>query len=63
MNSREIYGIFVTILGAILIIVSLYTSLFVLIYGVPIFVIGLLIIFNKGEDKIEKINYKGGKNK
>ena len=38
-----------------------------LIYGVPILVIGIVIFFSRGEDKIEEIEYskigkvKGGK--
>ena len=63
MNGREIYGVFITAFGAILIIISLYTSLFILIYGIPIFIIGLLISINKKEDKIEEVNYMEDKNK
>ena len=34
------------------------------IYGIPIFIIGLFVLFNKGEDKIEEIKntkHIGGK--
>ena len=61
--SRTITGFIVIILGLFLIILGLffYVSL---IYGIPIFIIGLFILFNKKEDKIEQIKKnksKGGK--
>ena len=59
MKGREISGIVVSVFGFILIVASLFITTFILIYGVPIFVIGLFIIFNKNEDRIEEI--KGGK--
>lgn len=31
------------------------------IYGLPIFIIGLFILFNRNEDKIESIKSNGGK--
>ena len=50
------------ILGIILIFVSVTESLWVLIYGIPSILIGLFILFNKKEDKIEsRKDVKGGK--
>ena len=60
--SRTITGIALIILGIILISVSIKGSLWVLIYGIPIFAVGIFILFNKKEDKIEsRRDMKGGK--
>lgn len=59
--SRLITGSLIILIGFILIGVSLFTSYFLLIYGIAMFVIGLFIFFNKNEDKIEKIKFNGGK--
>ncbi len=60
--SRTITGIALIILGIILIIVSIKESLWVLIYGIPVLLIGFFILFNKKEDKIEsRRDVKGGK--
>lgn len=61
--SRTITGIIAIILGLILIIISFFTTFFILIYGIPIFIIGIFILFNKKEDEIEEIKNKskGGK--
>jgi len=53
--SRTITGILLIILGIILIYVSVNESLWVLIYGIPVLLIGLFILFNKKEDEIEQI--------
>ena len=56
--SRNITGTLTMILGLYLIIIgfSQYVALF---YGIPIFILGIFILFNKKEDHIDKI--KGGK--
>lgn len=51
-------GVFVSLIGVLAIVGALMWELFLLIYGVPIFVIGIIILVNKKEDKIEKVNYK-----
>ncbi|HEA46578.1 MAG TPA: hypothetical protein ENH99_02245 [Candidatus Pacearchaeota archaeon] len=56
--SRTITGTIIIILGALLIILSFFESFFVLIYGIPLIIIGLIILFNKKEDEIEKIKTK-----
>ncbi len=53
--SRTITGILLIILGIILIYVSVNESLWVLIYGIPVLLIGFFILFNKKEDEIEQI--------
>lgn len=54
-TSRTITGIALIILGIILISVSVKESLWILIYGIPIILIGFFILFNKREDEIEQI--------
>ena len=55
MNGRSFTGFVIIILGIIL-------GFFNWIMGVVLGVVGLAIILNKNEDKIEEIKYKGGKN-
>jgi len=57
-NVIKFSGIAVLFLGVVLVIVALYTTLFLLIYGVPLFIIGLVILLNEKEDRIEQIVYK-----
>ncbi|MFC1697252.1 hypothetical protein ACFL1H_02895 [Nanoarchaeota archaeon] len=57
--SRTITGIVTIIFGAILIIISFFSDYWILIYGIPILIIGFFILFNKKEDDIEQI--KGDK--
>ncbi len=61
MDKRFIGGLLVVIFGLVLVVVSFFNLYFLLIYGIPLTIIGAIIMFNKNEDKIEKINYKGGK--
>jgi|TARA_Y100000031_G_C7918314_1_gene247044 hypothetical protein len=54
--SRTITGILVTLLGIYISIVSFSKEPWATyIYGIPITIIGIYIIFNKKEDFIEKI--------
>ncbi len=55
IRSRRITGFFGVLLGLFLIVLSIFKDLWVLIYGIPIFIIGIFIFFNKKEDDIEKI--------
>ncbi len=48
------------LLGLFLIVLGIFKDPWVLIYGIPIFIIGIFIFFNKKEDDVEKI--KGHKN-
>jgi len=57
--SRTITGVIMIVLGLFLIILSFFVTAdalwATLIWGIPLFIIGLFILFNKKEDKIEKI--------
>jgi len=58
--SRTITGIILIILGVFLIILG-FLFYIPLIYGIPMVIIGLFILFNRKEDQIEQIKSKGGK--
>jgi membrane-bound ClpP family serine protease len=60
-TSRTITGIIMILSGIGLIIASPFAAFIPLIYGIPILIIGIVIFFNKKEDKIEQIKSKGGK--
>lgn len=57
--SRTITGGAMILIGLVLIILSFFTMFVPLIYGIPVFVIGLIIFFNRGEDDIEQIKKEG----
>lgn len=59
--SRTIAGLSLLILGVGLIILAIFYEIWLLIYGLPNFIIGFFVLFNKKEDEIEKI--KGSDNK
>jgi len=73
MNSRILWGIIISIVGLVLIIIGLVVGLivnqevfFLLYHGIVVLIVGILIFFNKKEDKIEQIKSnkkikKGGK--
>jgi len=76
MNTGQlISGLVLSILGFILVIVAIVSgfrggSVLALIYGLPALIIGLVILFNQKEDKIEaikrsykNIGHKGGRRK
>ncbi len=52
--SRAITGGALIIAGLILIVISLFTVFTILIYGIPLLVVGLIIFLNKKEDEIEE---------
>jgi membrane-bound ClpP family serine protease len=52
--SRLIIGILLLVVGLVLLIASLYGTLFLLIYAVPALIIGIVILLNKKEDEIEE---------
>ena len=53
--SRSLTGTALIVLGAILIGFAVKMVLWMLIYGIPLFIIGFFILFNKKEDQIEEI--------
>ncbi|MBT3691102.1 hypothetical protein HOG16_02565 [Candidatus Woesearchaeota archaeon] len=62
LTSRILSGIGLIILGIFLIILSFYideSQWVTLMYGVPSLIVGIWLIFNNKEDKIEQI--KGAK--
>ncbi len=64
--SRLITGVVMIVGGLFLIILSFFikeASWVALMYGIPLFIIGIFILLNKKEDKIEQIKQTGGKNK
>jgi len=52
--SRFIIGIVFCIGGLALIMLAFFTSFIVGIYGIIIFVLGIVIFFNNKEDRIEQ---------
>ena len=67
MKGRQLAGGIISFLGLIILLVCSFFGmeafLVSLIYGAPLIIIGIIILFNKKEDKIEEINYskiKGG---
>jgi len=59
--SQLIIGILFTIGGLALTIVAFFIGFFVLIYSLPLLIIGIVILLNKKEDAIEPIKRRGGK--
>ena len=55
--SQLITGIVLVVGGATLIIGAFFSEarVVMLIYGIPLFIIGIYVLFNKKEDKIEQI--------
>jgi len=51
-------SVVVLLLGVLLVITSIFVSMFLLIYGIPLLVIGIIILLNKKEDKIDEIKFK-----
>jgi len=61
--SQLIIGIVFIIGGLILTVVAFFAGFFVLIYGLPLLIIGIVILLNKKEDVVEPIKKRGGKKK
>lgn len=62
--SRTITGMVMIVVGLFLIVLTFFIDEAFwapLIYGIPLFLIGVFILFNKHEDRIEQIKVKGGK--
>lgn len=54
-TSRTITGILAVLFGLFLTILGIFKDPWVLIYGIPIIIIGIFIFLNKKEDNIEEI--------
>ena len=64
LTSRTITGGIILILGFVLIVVAFFGGWPALIYGIPLIILGLYILMNGNEDKIEKRkDLKGGSKK
>ena len=61
--SQLIIGIIFIFGGLVLTIAAFFTEFSVLIYGLPLIVLGIFILLNKKEDVIEPIKKQGGKKK
>lgn len=62
--SRLITGLFLIVGGIVLTVVSFFSSLIFLIYSLPMIVLGIWLLVDKNEDKIEErkdIKVRGGK--
>ena len=64
-NGRIIIGSLVIliglVLGAVYLFVDFEESFVLLIYGIPLLILGIVIFLNKKEDVIEQIKRTGGK--
>jgi hypothetical protein len=58
--SRTITGIVGIVLGLVLTGVGFFQWV-ALIYGIPLLILGILLLLNKNEDNIEGIKSSGGK--
>lgn len=65
MKGRIILGFFIALFGFFLLLIPLFDSgdgaFFSWVWGIPLLIFGIVLIFNESEDKIEQIKYKGGK--
>ena len=59
--SQLIIGILFVIGGVALTILSFFAGFFILIYGLPLLVVGVVILLNQKEDIVEPIKKNGGK--
>ncbi|MFH1801696.1 MAG: hypothetical protein ABH804_02605 [archaeon] len=61
-SSRLITGGIMMMVGIVLVILPVFfaekLTFLTWIYGIPILIIGLFILFNRNEDKIESIKYR-----
>ena len=58
--SQLIIGTIFSIVGLVLTVVAFFADLFILIYGFPLLVIGVIMLLNRKEDMIEPIKKKTG---
>ena len=55
LMSRTITGIWMLVLGLVLVGFSFFGFFSLLFYAIPILIIGIIIFLNKKEDEIEQI--------
>ena len=64
-KNQIVVGMILVVVGLFLIGLSFFVEeafWVVLMYGIPLLIVGMIIFFNKKEDKIEEIKQSGGKN-
>ena len=52
--SRLIIGLVFLVGGLSCIIFAIFATWWIIFYGIPLFIFGIVILLNKNEDKIEK---------
>jgi predicted membrane protein len=52
--SRLIIGLLLLFAGIFFIILGIFTVWWMIFYGIPLMIIGIVILLNKNEDKIEQ---------
>ena len=52
--SRLIMGLIFSIGGLLLLILAIFTVWWTVFYGIPLLILGIWLLLNKSEDKIEK---------
>ena len=52
--KRVYSGLTVLFLGIVFMVLSFLVGYFLLIYGIPLLIAGVVILINSGEDKIEE---------
>jgi predicted tellurium resistance membrane protein TerC len=52
--SRLIIGIILLVAGLFFVLLAMLTLWWMVFYGIPFLIIGIVILLNKNEDKIEK---------
>ncbi len=53
-TARKIIGSLVAVAGIGFIVWTFFSVWWLLFYGIPLVIIGIVIFFNKGEDEIEE---------
>ena len=52
--SRLIMGVVFLLAGIFFIVLTILTAWWFLFYGIPLFILGIWLLLNKGEDNIEE---------
>jgi len=53
-SSRLIIGLLFLLAGIFFSVLAIFTVWLMIVYGIPLIIIGIVILFNKNEDKIER---------
>ena len=65
MNSRILWSLIIFICGLALLLVGIFANnvAFLIYYGLFVLIVGIIIFFNKNEDKVEQIKLNKSKGK